>query len=677
MTIKQTVASKLFVGVVAIAMALSLVAPAQAATESEMEATIAALQAQIEALLGQVGQSSTGGSSASVCPYAWTRSLSSGSTGADVMALQKFLNADAATQVAAAGNVGSAGMETEYYGPATAAAVSNFQVLYRDSILTPVGLVNPTGYFGPSTMAKANALCATASVGDDMMDDDDDSSDDSDSDELSGGEADVTSLEGRDEEDEIAEGEEDVPVHRVEFDVEDGDVRLERMDVTLDATALVGNDGEADPWDAFDEISIWVDGDKVASEDVSDEDDWDENTGDEFVFRITNIDTIFREDTTGEVIIALTAAGSVDVDGDSGDDDWDIFVDTDGMRFIDSLGLDIEDGPGSTDKSTFEMTEASEGDDLALESSDDDPDATTFAVDEDDETEIMIFAFDLSAEDSDNDIELDKLYINAHADGTDGTSMNAIVDDFRIEIDGDSFDAESYTGTSKQVNGIWFDIDGDVTIDADEKVTVMVYANLNDVASSFSDATIQASTTASTVDAEGADDVTATGGTVEGNVHTLRLTGVDAELVSEDTTLDENDDTKTNDDEGEFTIEFDLTAFGDDIYVPFGAATATDLTSGFEFSILDNSNNAVDLTGATTTISVDIEDGSQEKTNSYKINEGTTETFTLTVKYGPGATHGSYKLQLDTVNFALTDVGTATKAQDVSDLDIDTAKQTI
>ena len=145
MTISQTVASKLFVGFVAIAMALSLVAPAQAATEAEMEATIAALKAEIEALLGQMGSSSTGGSSASVCPYAWTRSLSSGSTGADVMALQKFLNADAATQVAAAGNAGSAGMETEYYGPATAAAVSNFQVLYRDSILTPVGLVKVPG----------------------------------------------------------------------------------------------------------------------------------------------------------------------------------------------------------------------------------------------------------------------------------------------------------------------------------------------------------------------------------------------------------------------------------------------------------------------------------------------------------------------------------------------------
>ena len=55
---------------------------------------------------------------------------------------------------------GSAGNETDYFGPATRAALIRFQDTYRADILTPVGLAQGTGYFGPSTMAKVNALLA-------------------------------------------------------------------------------------------------------------------------------------------------------------------------------------------------------------------------------------------------------------------------------------------------------------------------------------------------------------------------------------------------------------------------------------------------------------------------------------------------------------------------------------
>ena len=158
MTIAQEFVAKLAVAFVAVAMVLSAYAPAaQAQTTEELQAMINDLMDQIAALSG----GSTGGDSmaAGVCPFTWTRDLSQGSTGADVMALQKFLNADADTRVAATG-AGSMGAETDYHGPATAAAVSKFQVI-PSRILSPVGLVNPTGYFGPSTRS-ANSLCVAA-----------------------------------------------------------------------------------------------------------------------------------------------------------------------------------------------------------------------------------------------------------------------------------------------------------------------------------------------------------------------------------------------------------------------------------------------------------------------------------------------------------------------------------
>jgi len=89
--------------------------------------------------------------------FAFSTPMAQGATGTEVQYLQILLNADPDTQVAESG-VGSAGNETTYYGPATAAAVAKFQEKYASEVLAPVGLTAGTGYFGNSTMAKANAL---------------------------------------------------------------------------------------------------------------------------------------------------------------------------------------------------------------------------------------------------------------------------------------------------------------------------------------------------------------------------------------------------------------------------------------------------------------------------------------------------------------------------------------
>lgn len=89
------------------------------------------------------------------CP-SFARSLSVGSQGTDVLALQKFLNAQG-FPVAGSG-AGSPGNETTYFGPATKRAVISFQEWYTDDILTPAGLAQGTGYFGPGSIRKARSI---------------------------------------------------------------------------------------------------------------------------------------------------------------------------------------------------------------------------------------------------------------------------------------------------------------------------------------------------------------------------------------------------------------------------------------------------------------------------------------------------------------------------------------
>ena len=90
--------------------------------------------------------------STSTKPFTYT--LLHGVTDPEVKQLQEFLN-EQGFIIATTGG-GSPGNETDYFGPATFAAVKKFQLAYKKEILTPGGLTNPTGFFGPATLKEAN-----------------------------------------------------------------------------------------------------------------------------------------------------------------------------------------------------------------------------------------------------------------------------------------------------------------------------------------------------------------------------------------------------------------------------------------------------------------------------------------------------------------------------------------
>ncbi|MEX0931725.1 MAG: peptidoglycan-binding domain-containing protein [Candidatus Paceibacterota bacterium] len=160
--LKKSITTKVVSGFVGFAMVTSFVfggaiAPAQAQTVDDLTAQIASLLATITSLQNQLATMQGGSTSAPTSGFTFTRNLSVGDTGNDVMELQKILNQDPTTQVAVSG-VGSPGNETSYFGSLTKAAVINFQNVYSSEILAPVGLNAGTGYVGPSTRAKLNSM---------------------------------------------------------------------------------------------------------------------------------------------------------------------------------------------------------------------------------------------------------------------------------------------------------------------------------------------------------------------------------------------------------------------------------------------------------------------------------------------------------------------------------------
>ncbi|HEY0964400.1 MAG TPA: hypothetical protein VGE31_01250 [Candidatus Paceibacterota bacterium] len=629
MTIAKDFASKFAVAFVAIAMIFAAVAPVQAQESTEdLQKTINDLLAQVAALQGQMGDK---GAAPSVGSCNFTMDLKTGSTGADVKALQQFLNSDPDTRVAASG-VGSAGMETEYYGPATAAAVSKFQVKYRAEILSPAGLVNPTGFFGPGSRAQANKLCAGSDDGDDSDDDSDDSDEDT---ELSGeGQLDVFEIDDASDSD-IEEGSEDAEVAEITLEATDGDIEITRMDIAVTNVA-------DDPWEVFESFTLWVDGEMVGEVDASDEDEYlDEDAGE---IRFSGLNIVAMEDEEVEITIAASVQSNLDTVPDT------VNIAVTEVRYFDADGVADDDSTTDElgDTVSFDIEEEGEGEELTFSLGANNPDSTDIVVDEDDTTdEVTIMEYEIEAEEG--DIEINELWVRL----TTGTAdVTEVVEDAYLVIDGETFDAEATTTSGGVTQDYKFDIDGDVVIDADETITVEVVVDLasTDDGSNYANSgeTIKASVTsvlADLTDAEGADDLDATqiSGSATGDTHNLVSEGIVVPADGVETTTDTSGD---NDTLGEFTIEFEVTAVEGDFYIrelaTGDADGITTATTGVEFMIEGASGTTTGTLSST---------ADEDTTGVFTVRDGETETFTLRVTHDPSSS-GDVRVTLTGVNYS-------------------------
>lgn len=638
-TIANSVAAKLSVAFIATAMVFSFVVPAQAMTDAERNAAIDALMAEINALKAEGGETMT--SSSDVCPFMWTRSLNMGDTGSDVMMLQKFLNSDAATAVAMTG-AGSAGMETEYYGPMTGAAVAKMQEMYRADILAPLDLVNSTTFFGPSTMAKANALCASAPVveeegGEEEGEETEGGEETAGSAALGNDEGSIESItEVSADESALEEGEYG-GVLAFEVEIE-GDVEINRVDVFAEVEDSTTASDNAD--DYFVEASLWVDGDKVATIDVDDfdEDDYSGNvtngatTDEEYRLRFSGLDLVFEDGDEPEFQVAFEVRGSLD----SADLAADWWVAVDSIRYIDGEGFTDSATPGATVEDSFGLDEE-ETAELDVRETSDNPDSTTLKIDDGDNEsdEYTVFIFDIEEENG-VDATIEDMTFQAT---TTGVTDESLVIEEVILYQGSTELASESIGVDGELivfENLGIEIDADET----EEFSIAMIFKGSDDAGFASDVEVRMLSIDDAEDANGNDEgemVISVSATSE--LHTLRT--VVPDITDTSFVVDRNE----AGDAGVISFEFTIGAEDDDYTLTIGNRAAVDGNADdVRFNITGGDLGA----NATASIAL-IEGDATDSGTDYVIAEGDTATFVVDVVFDAASAAGAYRVTVETV----------------------------
>ena len=604
MTKTSTVASKAFVAIVAAAMVFSLVAPAaKAATAEELQAQITALMAQIAALSGTTTTAPAAGT------YTFTRSLTIGAQGADVTALQTYLISKGFAIPAGA---------TGYFGAQSASAVAAWQTA---NMISPAA-----GFFGPVSQAKYMSLMAAVVVPPVVPPTGTTTTGTTTAPVTLGGEASLDKFEvDSASDDTVDEGAEEAEIGVFTVKFADGDAEISRLDVALT------NNGDA--WDAFESVQLMVDGKVIAEVDASSKDDYlgDEDNG---ILRFSDLKIVAMEDEELEITVSATMQSNLD-----GTELGAWTIGATSLRFFDADAVaTTEIGTLVTgDTDTFTIQVAGFDDEMLLKTSTNDPDATTLKVENNSKSdEYNVFTFDIDTKDSTNDIDVSEVTVTVL---TTVASYNTLVDDAELVIDGVVID-DVTVGTGSTTPGLTtltFDVSEDVTINAGDRVEAKLMLTFKSLALANEGATVKASVTA--VNGEGAETVNSTG-TVVGDEHTLRTSGISSELDTVSSVVTVVEAAGVND-YATYKVSVDVTAFEQDVYISTNPATST-------FYALENGAGVPAVAGSRTPT---LSSTGEENAGFFEINEGETETITLEVTYIPGAANTVARLALTSIVF--------------------------
>lgn len=610
-----------------VAMSFASFAPAQAQSTSDLQAQINSLLATIASLQAQLG-----GSASMSASMTFTRDLTIGATGSDVTALQTWLISKGYSIPAGA---------TGYFGAQTQAALAAYQAAN--------GITPAAGYFGPITRAKVNASAGT-STGTGT------GTGTTGSTSLKGGEADLTNY-NLTTGDTVTEGDTNIEIASAKFDVNGGDVNVSRVKVEVQAKSTSYS---SNPWLYFDKLYVYDGSTKVGSVSVGSRSDWDSNSSDstmnssgasDYTIDVP-VNDVVKDGDTAELSIRADAQSTIDSNNEN--QTFTLRIPDNGIRAVDAAGIQEYSGDNS-DKVTVDFNGNTAGK-LTVSEDSSDPSAGVIVADDNQSTnDLTVFAFKLkNTQDSDSLLDSVKVRVaTSSASGSSAADIRDIVRKATLTLDG-----KDYDGDINSDNTITFDLSNDnVVVNGNDSAVGTVKIDLASQSGHYS-----ATGESLTFSIVGSSDITAEGlsngdsttvtGTANGNKQSVALNGgISVEGNDMSTNLTYNSNTPASS-YGTFTLKFDVTAVGDDVYVPKTVSSTTAASTTYTGVVV--SQDMGTAVGAGTTTASLTTTADSDNSNFYVIHAGDTETFTATVTIDP-ATTGDFQVGVDSIKFSTTD----------------------
>jgi hypothetical protein len=463
------------------------------------------------------------------------------------------------------------------------------------------------------------------------------------------------------------EGDSDVKVMAFELEADNGsDLAIQNVKLVLKNTELASGSSKRLN-KVIDGLKVWAGSKEAGSADVEDFSE----SNDEYS-RSISLDNVVVED--GEKMKFYVSVDAVsNIDSDDMNNDWTIglesvrFEDADGAVITDASTGDLDEinlANNTTDngEQRFTFTDLQTSGDLEakLSKASSSPAAQVVEVDDVSETnDVALLEFKIKATGS--DMTVDELQFEIAATGA---NANEMIKEFKLLMNDDEIDSIDATSIASGATGVinFTDLEDDITVEDGDTVTFKLVADVEDLDGNFGNGdAIKASiistdfkdVTATVIeDSEGDNIVTGdrTGSAI-GETQTFFNDGIMVKLVGTPTAVKTVGDAQASEsDSGLFSITFDVTAFGSDIYV--------DKSDPLESGSTGESDLTVTGTG-TVTSNISSPTGADAGTYGFLVEEGTTERFTIATNILATAS-GFFNVELGSLAYALTDADATT-----------------